>query len=1164
MARATGQITITDLNDAKTLTITASSTVFSYDPDNVVSPSSIVLTATGVNTESSVYVWSYYNGSAWVTISGSTNTITIPSSATYFTDSTLLIKATIAFDGVSNQITLSKVHDGFPPVDIDIETNLGTIFKNALDTEYLTAKLNMVQKGVVVTGTPYQWYYRDASQLTDIGGGVGWKVCANATNSYAGATTSTLTVYAINVPGVQSFKGKVTYKGVVYYSSVTFLDQTDNLQVIIESSNGDFFKNGIVSSTLTARIYQNGGIITSGYTYAWTRVDKDGNSVAWSKTTASCTISISDVDERSTFWVEIKEGTNVRARNFKTITDVNDITISDTPPSNPIMDQQWFDSSDRTLKSWNGSFWISVNNFGSLGEVTGSGISFTGSQNSVATITKIEGNTDYEVSVGSTNLYDLDLFMTTPDGYTCVPVDHILEHGKVYNCSANTAVWMKLTDAHSSGSSCFEIQSTTGTFTYNSAYKYLYIGINTGVIPTRATLATYSIMLNEGSSALAYVPFIPTRPSVKYPSIIKSSFDTITGNYLGTTGYQKNLLPDSKINMTSGVYGFGERTLTTILKKNTTYTVTVNGNKGTSNGNLMIHMVIGSYHWAMSTFIDSLTNSTIQYTFTLPDTHNVLWDRIVLLYYNYPGGSTGVVTVNWVTLVEGSTAPLTWFPSVWDATTDATVLKLPYPVTAPLRSVGTVRDSIEGNILTRRVGALSKPSVVEYFSMYSDSKYACYAWRMGNLTTIKDNWQSGKCNYFNAVDSIWNYSKSGFTIQNSVGNNTGYIWFKVLKQLTPNNTSAEFVSLLGSDFKILYELPTPTTEYISNIQIPTFDPKTEVFSNNVIEPYYTLDFKPKGWAELNNQIISERSKIDTVISDLTTTKGSLVQSQDILKTIQTDIGGVHTQINQWVADYAKVGGYNRIPNSTGRNGIVGWTGVVLATPPQFDTQSGSHFTTNGTSFVSPSFLITVSTNYTYSLKIKAPVTNASVKWNISIQVVTALGTTTYPLITNIAVDSTQVMNYSKSFTLSPGSKILSAYIVGSCTGGTASIYLADMILNEGVTQLYWSQAENEVFGGNVKIDADGVMVGQYDPTNPPAEGTMRSFTVMDADEFSVYYSDTSLVKKPEHKVLTFAQELSILKKTKVMDSLEIGDNSGSGQSTRLVPRINGLDIVIID
>jgi hypothetical protein len=67
--------------------------------------------------------------------------------------------------------------------------------------------------------------------------------------------------------------------------------------VQIVSSNGDVFKNGVVETTLTANTYQNGVLITSGLTYAWSKAGDN----SFSKTTQSIAVSSSDVTNKAVF-----------------------------------------------------------------------------------------------------------------------------------------------------------------------------------------------------------------------------------------------------------------------------------------------------------------------------------------------------------------------------------------------------------------------------------------------------------------------------------------------------------------------------------------------------------------------------------------------------------------------------------------------------------------------------------------------------------------------------------------------------------------------------------------------------------------------------------------------------------------------------------------------
>ena len=89
--------------------------------------------------------------------------------------------------------------------------------------------------------------------------GVGWKKLTNTSNMYAGCTTATLTIYPDAVDSYAVIKccakdtdsSSTTYN-TKFYDVATFIDNSDPLQVVISSTGGDVFKNGVGSTTLTA------------------------------------------------------------------------------------------------------------------------------------------------------------------------------------------------------------------------------------------------------------------------------------------------------------------------------------------------------------------------------------------------------------------------------------------------------------------------------------------------------------------------------------------------------------------------------------------------------------------------------------------------------------------------------------------------------------------------------------------------------------------------------------------------------------------------------------------------------------------------------------------------------------------------------------------------
>ena len=91
--------------------------------------------------------------------------------------------------------------------------------------------------------------------------------------------------------------------------TISFIDNSDPIQVSIESSGGDVFKNGVGSTTLNARLFQAGNEIDlqgTKYTYNWKKFDKDGILVSeFKKQGKKITIGSDDVDIKATFSIEI-------------------------------------------------------------------------------------------------------------------------------------------------------------------------------------------------------------------------------------------------------------------------------------------------------------------------------------------------------------------------------------------------------------------------------------------------------------------------------------------------------------------------------------------------------------------------------------------------------------------------------------------------------------------------------------------------------------------------------------------------------------------------------------------------------------------------------------------------------------------------------------------
>lgn len=357
MARATGQITIVDYNDALTLTSFISSNVVrtqmfnpdngSYNPDWSSSPF-LVLTASlyKIGTTSdiitssdvkSVKYYEYINGTETEitpttsrVFSGTKNQIltikTNEMSSVDAKDYVCKITYTDPSTGLDiiqkSAISFSKVQNGSGLIDAIANTPDGNIFKNDLIAS-LTGTIELWRGSTVdTTDVSYQWYMKDSSVVTDEGAGIGWKKLTDTNNKYTGTTTGTITVYPAAFTNIGVFKASVkdtdsssaTYN-TYFWDTVTFIDNTDPYVITVTSTGGDVFKNGIGSSTLRAVVYQAGYEVDSagtGFTYKWYKYDKDGvldsdfGGVGISyKTGKTITVTGTDVDVKSTFQVEI-------------------------------------------------------------------------------------------------------------------------------------------------------------------------------------------------------------------------------------------------------------------------------------------------------------------------------------------------------------------------------------------------------------------------------------------------------------------------------------------------------------------------------------------------------------------------------------------------------------------------------------------------------------------------------------------------------------------------------------------------------------------------------------------------------------------------------------------------------------------------------------------
>ena len=357
--RATGQFTIIDYNDALSLTGFISSNVAKtqiFNPDNgtfipdwstsphiVLTPSLFIMgTSVDVINTANVQSIKWYdaanpntelvNGATYGIPASGTKTLTIKqnllagnlSAKDYICEAIYRDTSTNLNLPCKMTISLSQIVNGGGITAAVAITPNGNIFKNGAIAA-LTGEVDLWRGGVVDrTLVTYQWYKKDTAVVTDEGAGIGWRKLTSANNfGTSGYTTRTITVPASAVLNIGVFKVSIkdtdttsaTYNQ-VFWESLTFVDQSDPLQVSVESTGGDVFKNGQGSTVLTARIFQGGEEIDLAapfsYTYRWYKYNKDaqmdpnfGGTGVSHKTGKTLTVDTNDVQTKATFRVEV-------------------------------------------------------------------------------------------------------------------------------------------------------------------------------------------------------------------------------------------------------------------------------------------------------------------------------------------------------------------------------------------------------------------------------------------------------------------------------------------------------------------------------------------------------------------------------------------------------------------------------------------------------------------------------------------------------------------------------------------------------------------------------------------------------------------------------------------------------------------------------------------
>lgn len=368
VAISSGQITITDLHDAPSLNtwISASQTISQtynnttqvYSPNYASSPQVLTLNLTKAGSASSL-IGAQVKNVRWFKRVGTTTTeitSTVTTGTEYksgTSDSVLTTKVNVP---TANNAIIWSVEGTWtdPATQLDVAFNAsinltlvqlakasviasvsapnGDFFRNNTPSS-LKVTCDIYKDGDLSAGSrKYKWFASDTSVITsqDSDAGVGWRkitattgttgIVASSGFDVAVTTQGVLTVYPDAVVNAQTFMVVATdnvggTSGTKMKQYITLKDMDDPIMVIVESTGGNIIKNGAGSTTLKARLLQNGEEIdTAGtiYNYKWTKWENNalvpnfgGTGIAF-KTGKTLSVGSADINSTATFIVEVE------------------------------------------------------------------------------------------------------------------------------------------------------------------------------------------------------------------------------------------------------------------------------------------------------------------------------------------------------------------------------------------------------------------------------------------------------------------------------------------------------------------------------------------------------------------------------------------------------------------------------------------------------------------------------------------------------------------------------------------------------------------------------------------------------------------------------------------------------------------------------------------
>lgn len=178
-------------------------------------------------------------------------------------------------------------------------------------------------------------------------------------------------------------------------------------------------------------------------------------------------------------------------------------------------------------------------------------------------------------------------------------------------------------------------------------------------------------IIMESSSYVDVVGDLRTTVSQQGENIttIKQTADSISLKVDGIKNGVKNIIKGGQLNRTFKTYGIGGDDVMIRLKPDTVYTLTICGHTNNitrANGQMLrAYIFRKDWAWSANTDIDNNSDTISSITFSIPSDKASTDGMYKFDAYPFPdkGSQNGEVTVNWVTVTEGTQAAASWIPA---------------------------------------------------------------------------------------------------------------------------------------------------------------------------------------------------------------------------------------------------------------------------------------------------------------------------------------------------------------------------------------------------------------------------------------------------------------------------------------------------------------------